>query len=443
MSLRGKILVYLVAIHVALALLAVLLLREQRLWLIAFELLFLLSIALGFRLVRALFVPLDLIRTGGELIRERDFGTHFTEIGHPEMDRLIRVYNGMVDRLREERLKLQEQDLFLDRLLTAAPSGVITLDHDGRVVMLNPAAAAWLAVEADSIVGSRLSELALPAAGALDDIPAGESRIIALQGRRRLLCRRAGFLDRGAARDFYVLEELTEELRASEKAAYDKLIRLMSHEVNNSVGSVRSLLESCGNYSEQIRESDRDDYRNALQVASARMEHLGAFVNDFADVVRLPAPRTASCDLPRMLRDLILLTTAELASRRIEIELAQHGPWPALSLDKNQIEQVLLNVIKNAGEAIGSDGRIEVHLDAAGPAPRLRVLDSGPGIPETARPHLFTPFFTTKRDGRGLGLTMIREVLGQHGCDFGLENRPEGGAEFWILFPRRVEGHAG
>src|SRR3954471_11209379 len=229
MSLRAKILLYLVLIHAILAAISFVVLRENRFWLLAVEGLFVLSIVLGVMLVRAFFVPLDLIRTGAELIGERDFTSQFREVGQPEMDSLIRIYNQMIDRLREERLKQQEQHYFLEKILAASPAGILTLDFDARVSSLNPAAEKLLEVAAAEMQGRELE-------GALAAIPEGGSEVLALQGGRRVKVARTEFFDRGFPRSLLLLEELTEELRASEKAAYGKLIRMMSHEIMNSVG---------------------------------------------------------------------------------------------------------------------------------------------------------------------------------------------------------------
>lgn len=437
-SLRAKIVAYLVLIHAVLAVISFFVLRENRLWLLAVEGLFVLSIILGYLLVRSFFVPLDLIRTGAELISERDFTSQFREVGQPEMDALIQVYNRMIERLREERLAAQEQHYFLDRVLTASPAGIVTLDFDGRVSLLNPSAYELLGV-GDEAVGQRLEDLSGPFA-AMAEIPLGEARVLT-HGRRRLKVSRTELFDRGFPRHFLIVEELTEELRASEKAAYGKLIRMMSHEVNNSVGPVSSLLDSFRGYSDQLGEEDRQDFTHAVTVAIARLERLGAFVNGFAEVVRLPPPDRRPCDVRQLLDEILVLVRPDLDGRRIEVVWSQSEPVPPIDLDRNQFEQVLVNVLKNAMEAIGEEGRITLRL-AHEPAPSapgghrpvLRLADSGPGIPEDVRPLLFTPFFSTKRDGRGLGLTLIQEILTHHGFDFGLENRAEGGAELWVGF---------
>lgn len=431
-SLRAKIVAYLILIHLVLAGISWFVVRERPILLLAVEALFAVSITLGVMLIRSFFVPLELIRTGAELISERDFTSQFREVGQPEMDALIHIYNDMIGRLRDERLKLQEQHYFLDRVLNASPAGILTLDFDEQIDLINPSAQGFLGLGAEA-AGKRLGDLAHPLGTDLSGLAVGESRVLAL-GARRLKVSRAELFDRGFPRGFLIVEELTEELRASEKAAYGKLIRLMSHEVNNSVGPVRSLLDSFRDYSAQLADEDREDFTHALQVAIARLERLGAFVNGFAEVVRLPPPELRPCDVRQLLNEIVLLWRPELERRRIHCEWEGAEQVPPVELDRNQIEQVLVNVLKNAMEAIGEDGRIMLRLAIEGGRPVLRIADSGPGFPEEVRPLLFTPFFSTKRDGRGLGLTLTREILAAHGFDFGLANRPEGGAELWVGF---------
>lgn len=438
-SLRAKIVAYLVAIHLAMAAIAFFVLRENRVYLLAVEAFFALSVALGYLLVRAFFVPLELIRTGAELIAERDFSSQFRAVGQPEMDALIEIYNRMSGRLREERLRAEEQHLFLDRILEASPAGVLTLDFEGRVSSLNPSARALLGLSEEQALGRGLREL--PLAGSLPEelaaLPLGESRLLG-HGRRRLKVSRAELFDRGFPRSFLAIEELTEELRASEKAAYGKLIRMTSHEVNNSVGPVSSLLDSFRGYGQQLAAEDRQDFEAALAVAIARLERLSAFVGGFAEMVRLPPPERRPCDLRRLVDEILILLRPQLEARRIAVawEAATGAePVPEADLDRNQIEQALVNIFKNAIEAIGEDGAISLRLERARGRTRLEIADSGPGLPEAVRPLLFTPFFSTKRDGRGLGLTLIREILTQHGCDFGLEDRaPARGARWFVVF---------
>jgi two-component system nitrogen regulation sensor histidine kinase NtrY len=233
MKLRAKIVLYVIALHAVLAGAATFLLIERPMLLFGVEAVFAVSVLISIRLVAALFVPLDLIQTGAELIAERDFTSRFVPVGQPEMDTLIGVYNRMIERLRDERLAAEEQQQLLQKIVEASPAAIVICDFDGRVVQVNPAAERLLGASAPAILHGELAGVA-----------PGQSKLIAWLGARRLKVSRAEFRDRGFAKSFYLIEELTEELRLSEKAAYEKLIRMMSHEVNNSVGAVRSLLES-------------------------------------------------------------------------------------------------------------------------------------------------------------------------------------------------------
>ncbi len=432
-SLRTKVLVYLALVHLTLGVVAWLVLSQNRALLLAAEAFFAVSILIGIVLVRALFAPLRMVRTGAELMRERDFTTHFLPVGQGELDELIAVYNLMIDRLREERLKAEEKHSFLEKVLDASPAGVVTLDYEGRVSQINPAARRLLGA-ARAIVGRRLRDTGDPVAQSLDALEQGETRVVTIPGGRRMKIAHAAFYDHGHPRSFFVLEELTEELRTTEKEAYEKLIRMITHEVNNSVGAVRSLLESLRHYAGGIEPPDRSDFEQALDVAVARMNNLNVFMRGFAEVVRLPPPDPRPCEMKPLIDEILILLRPELEERRIVAAWDAADEIGAIALDKNQMEQVLVNVFKNAMESIGSDGRIGISLVRDGPRPRLSIRDTGRGIAEQAREKLFTPFFSTKRDGRGLGLTVVREILTQHRFDFSLEPSEGGGAEFRIEF---------
>jgi signal transduction histidine kinase len=246
---------------------------------------------------------------------------------------------------------------------------------------------------------------------------------------------RGTFVDRGFTRTFFLLEELTEELRQTEKAAYEKLIRMMSHEVNNSVGASGSLLQSSLSYAAQLAPADRADFERALQIAIDRMGQLNAFMRSFADVVRLPAPVLQPTDLREMLAGIETLTAQLRRERNITWRWDEHGSLSLLALDRAQIEQALVNVVKNAIEAAGDGGTVTIRLDADGNRPRLTIEDSGPGIPDEVREHLFTPFFTTKPGGQGIGLTMVQEILANHRAEYALDGPAGGPTRFTIVFP--------
>lgn len=441
MSLSRRLLVYLALVHVLFAGLAFLVLRRERLWLLAVEGAFAISFLGGLAVRRALRRDLTPLEEASRLLAESDFTTRFREVGQPEVDRLVGVYNRMADQLREERTRNQEQQGLLARILAVAPAGVVLLDFDGRITFANPAAHRLLAAPAgeagaESFLGRTLAEIASPLAARLAALPAGQAEVLRLAGARRVRVHRGSFLDRGFPRAFLLVEELTEELRRSERAAYEKLVRMMSHEVGNTVGAGRSLLESCLAYARALPENDRATFTEALGVVISRLGQLHEFTSGFADVVRLPPPRLGPCDLPVVAHAVatLLRPAAEAQGTALEAELQEDVP--TVSADRTQIEQALVNVGKNALEAAGRGGRVTLRVGRLGDRARLVVEDTGPGIAPEDAARLFTPFFSTKEGGQGLGLTLVQEILRQHGCEFSLEGPPGGPTRFSIVFPR-------
>ena len=451
MSLRARFTLYLAVVHALLAVTGFYVFRQNPLWLFAVEIVFLGSLATGVALVRRMFRALAFVGDSAQFLNDSDYTARFVGVGQPEVDRLIAVYNRMVDSLRAERQRVQEQHYFLGRILDVSPSGIVVLDLDDRIELINPAAQGLLQRPGEALRGLELPSSRMPLLETMASLAPGEARVTAAHGGRRVRVQRGTFLDRGFSRTFFLLEELTEELRQSEKAAYEKLIRMMSHEVNNSVGASSSLLQSSLSYSAQLTASDRSDFERALQIAIDRMGQLNVFMRSFADVVRLPAPARQPVDVVEVLRRIEGLLRADREARGIAWEWAiDEGP-ALVSVDPVQIEQALLNIVKNAIEAIehrvprnaagaevgtAARGTVTVRWRRADTRLRLEVEDTGPGIPPEVREQLFTPFFTTKPHGQGIGLTMVQVILTNHGLPFRLDSAPGGPTTFTIDFSR-------
>jgi len=433
MTLRRKFITFAALIHLILAVLALFLLYENKLLFVIVELLVVISVPVTVRLYKSFLKPLDLLAAGIESIKDRDFSTTFVPTGHDELDQLVDIYNRMIGQLREERIKQQEQHYFLQRLVDATPIGVVILDLDEKIAMLNPAARDMLGGESGSLVGRSLESLQHPPANEFVALKPGETRTIDVSGMRIYKCRKSHFTDRGFYRHFILIEELTPEILATQKKAYDKVIRMMSHEINNSVGAVNSILQSSKHYAGQLTRDDRGDFENAIQVAIDRNAGLNRFMSNLADVVRTPPPAREENDLHRIIQSVAVLMSGMLQARNIQwVEQLSEGPL-LVSIDAQQIEQVLVNVVKNAAESIGKDGTITIRTSSADP-PSLRIIDTGRGIDPRTKSQLFTPFYSTKKDGQGIGLTVIREILVNHGFRFNLESTGPGHTEFWIEF---------
>ena len=433
MSLRARAITYLAAVHLLFGVLAVYLFLDNPFWLLAIEAIFLVSLAVGIRLIRELYRQLALSTEGLRLIRDEEFTSRLLPVGQPEVDRLIEIYNRMIDHLREERVRVAEQHQFLSRVLHVSPSGIVILNFDGKVSSLNPAAERLLDRPATAVMGRRLDSLGTPLGDALAALPPGEARLVGLLGARRVKCHHGTFVDRGFTRSFLLIEELTEELRQFERAAYEKLIRVMSHEVNNTVAASNSLLHSSLAYAAELQPGSRHDFEHAIGIVIERTEQLGSFMRRFADVFRLPAPLKQPCDLVPILSDIVRLLAAHPGAGRVAWRWHLAQPSLVVPIDRGQMEQALLNVLKNALDALAGEGTIVIGLTAeSGPAV-LTIEDSGPGFTAEAQSNLFTPFFSTKPHGQGIGLTLVQEILAGHGFGYSLERTAHGTTRFTIV----------
>jgi len=293
MKLRTKFILFIILIHSVIIILSLLLLENYKILFVVSELLILISLGISIRLYQEFIRPLNLIASGIESMKDKDFNLQFKKTGQQELDQLIGLYNQMTARLREERITQQEQHFFLSQLIEALPAGLIILDFDDKISTINPAAESLLEKNAEQVIGRQLDGTGSSLAESLCDLKIGKARIINLNGMRAYKCQKAHFVDRGFHHHFILIEELTEQIHKTEKMAYEKVIRMMSHEINNSIGAVNSILNTFLSFKVQFDE----EYKTALQTAIERNEKLNNFMTKFADDVRLPEPVFEEYDL--------------------------------------------------------------------------------------------------------------------------------------------------
>lgn len=427
MRLRTKYILFVGIIHLVTLALAFIIFEDNKVLFIASEALVLASIVVAWRLYRQLLSPLKTLMQGVDAIRDRDFNVKFLATGKYEMDQLINVYNAMIDELRNERTRQEQQHFFLEKLINTSPTGIIILDYDECIHQLNPKALQQLGLEEKALLGKPVHAIFHPVLQEISRLSSGESRTLTVNGIETYKLQKSHFIDRGFARYFIMLEELTVEILAAEKKAYGKVIRMMAHEVNNTVGPVNSILQSTLHAHE-----NSPAISNALQVAIDRNQNLNLFMRNFADIVRLPEPQKKPTDLHQLLRNTSKLMELKAGEKRIDFQF-DLSPTPIdIFADTLQLEQALINIIKNAMEAILGQGTITFVTRAL---PReLIIRDNGKGITPNIADQLFSPFFSTKKDGQGIGLTLTREILLNHGYDFSLRTLEPGVTEFSIRF---------
>ena len=380
---------------------------------------------------RKVVKPLNSIAGGMDLLQAQDFSSRLSPVGQREADRIVSIFNRMMNQLKEERLRLREQNHFLDLLISVSPMGVIILTLDERISMANKAALEFLdeGTEED-IMNKTMDELSGSLAEELNQIPKDTTVTIRLSDSRIYRCSRLSFIDRGFAHPFYLIESLTSEVMKAEKKAYEKVIRMIAHEVNNSVAGITSTLDTIDDALQTI--DDTEDIREVMKVCVERSYSMSRFITNFADVVKIPEPQKEEVHLNDRVTACKIFMENLCQNREIDLHLELCEENPVVSMDTSLFEQVLINIIKNATESIDTNGKIFIRTSAS--PLMLEIGDTGKGISKEVETKLFTPFFSTKPNGQGIGLIFIREVLMKHGYTFSLRTYPDGITRFRICF---------
>ena len=378
---------------------------------------------------RKIVKPLELIGNGMDLLREQDFSSRLTQVGQFEADRVVNIFNRMMDQLKNERLRLREQNHFLDLLIQASPMGVVIVDFDGRITQVNPMAVKMFGLPAEQLHGCKLAEVQAALAQELARMKRDETAVERLSDSNIYKCTCTTFTDSGFPHPFYLMERMTDELMRAEKKAYEKVIRMIAHEVNNTTAGITSALDSA--WQVLSEEQGMDDLCGMMRVCMERCYSMSRFITRFADVVKIPEPVLAPVDLNVLATSCARFMESVCKERNIGLRLECDPEAGLVKADVSLMEQVLVNILKNAVESIGSDGEIIVRTAAKA---FIEIVDNGPGISKEVESKLFSPFFSTKPNGQGIGLVFIREVLSRHRCSFSLSTYEDGLTRFRIRF---------
>lgn len=375
--------------------------------------------------------PLNSIAGGMDLLRAQDFSSRLAPVGQQEADRIVQVFNRMMDQLKEERLRLREQNHFLDLLINVSPMGVVILTFDERISMANKAALAFLGETSEKDIQNKtMTQLSSDLAEELSRLPKDATETIRLSDSHIYRCSRLSFVDHGFAHPFFLIESLTSEVMKAEKKAYEKVIRMIAHEVNNTVAGTTSALETIDDAMQTME--DTDDLREVMKVCIERSFNMSRFITNFANVVKIPEPQTEKVGLNARVEACKIFMENVCQSRNIKLHMELCEESPIVEMDTSLFEQVLINIIKNSAESIDEGGEIVIRTTAS--PLMLEVCDNGKGISKEIESKLFTPFFSTKPNGQGIGLIFIREVLMKHGFSFSLRTYPDGITRFRIRF---------
>lgn len=336
--------------------------------------------------------------------------------------------NALGETLRLQRLGAFEATALLRTIMAEIDVAVFTFDPDRRLRLVNRAGENLLGQPMDKLLGRRARDLGLEVC-----CDADEDAPLTLSfpgGSGRWGVRRSSFRERGLPHELLVLTDLSRTLREEERNAWQRLVRVIGHEMNNSLAPIKSI---AGSLETLIRRDPppadwRDDARSGLNIIATRAESLSRFMQAYARLARLPPPQKESIDLGELVRRVANLET------RIAVRVVP-GPNVIIQADAAQLEQLLINILHNAAEAsLETAGTVTTGWRDLPEYVEVFVRDTGPGIMNPT--NLFVPFFTTKPGGSGIGLALSRQIAEAHGGSLTLANRSGPGCEALLRLPK-------
>lgn len=374
---------------------------------------------------RKVISPLKSITSGMDLLREQDFSSKLLLVGQSDADKIVKMFNEMMEQLKNERLRLLEQNNFLNQLIEASPMGVILFSLDEKISLVNDAALRFMGFEnVEEIKNKKLNQISSNLVRQLEKISTNCITTIRLNDSELYRCSRLSFFDRGFARQFILIESLTAEVFKAEKKAYEKVIRMIAHEVNNTVAGVTSTLTV-------VNESVEDkDLCEIVELCASRCINMSRFITNFASVAKIPEPHLLPTNINECIKSCAIILENMCQSKNIKLNLELCNEKLMAMIDIALFEQVIINVTKNSIESIENNG--EITIRTAQEPDRLEIIDNGKGIDADTEQKLFSPFFSTKPTGQGIGLMIIREILIKHNFKFSLSSYSDGLTRFII-----------
>ena len=378
----------------------------------------------AFAVRRRVVYPLQTVSNLLAAIREEDFSIRARGTrGEDALAEVMREVNALSGLLGEQRLGALEASALLRKVMEEIEVAVFAFDADLRLRLVNRAGERLLGLPSERLLGLTASDLGLVSCLEGETTRTVQMRFPAGTGRWEI--RRSPFRQAGLPLQLLVVTDLSRALREEERAAWQRLIRVLGHELNNSLAPIQSVAQSlesrlpdrpAGGRSRGGAEAE-EDLRSGLRLIRTRAESLSRFMASYAQLARLPQPRLTSVNVAAWVERAASMET------RVRVNVFS-GPAVTLQADSDQLDQLLINLLRNAADAaLEGHGSIEVGWRKNGRFLEVWVRDQGPGIANPA--NLFVPFFTTKPGGSGIGLALSRQIAEAHGGTLTLENRQD------------------
>lgn len=429
MSLKYKYILFIGVLHGLLIYLSFKLLIESKWYFLLVEALIMISLFLSHLLYKSFIRPIDLIQSGTDAIADGDYSLKYMDTGSEEIDNLVNVFNHMIDQLRKERISATEQAYFTQQLIEVSSTGIVVMDYDGFISNINPAALKILNIDSNW-KGRKIEDYDSPLIDAISIELENKNSIISISGIDKYKCQINEVIHQGFKRKFIMIDDLSREILQSEKEAFGRIIRMMAHEVNNSMGAINSILDTVIEYG--LQSEDDQELKDSLAIAKDRNISLRDFMAKYASILRLPKPNKTRINLTELLQKNGKLFRPIAKQKDISIEFDMPSTPISIVADPVLLEQVISNILKNAIESIEADG--DIVISCSDEPTQFIISDNGVGIAPEVEHKIFTPFFSTKPTGQGVGLMLVREILIDHQADFSLKTDAKTG---WTHFSVR------
>jgi nitrogen fixation/metabolism regulation signal transduction histidine kinase len=389
-------------------------------------------LGVAFNLKQRIVRPLQTLSNILAAIREGDYSIRGrrASVGDALGEVMLEV-NDLGQTLREQRLGALEATTLLRTVMAEIDVAVFAFDGEQRLRLVNRAGERLLAQPATRLLGRTSLELGLAACLDREEAEGPHTmQMVFPGGVGRWDIRRSTFREGGAQHQLLVLTDLSQTLREEERIAWQRLLRVLGHELNNSLAPIKSVAGSLADLLvRQPRPADwNDDMQRGLEVISSRADSLARFVESYSQLARLPQPQFEPLEIGALVRRVASLET------RLPVTV-EAGPDVVVSADDVQLEQLLINLLRNAVDAaLETRGGVQVGWSQSNGQVEVCISDEGPGLANTA--NLFVPFFTTKTKGSGIGLVLSRQIAEAHGGTLTLANRHGlGGCEARLRLP--------
>ena len=378
--------------------------------------------------VTRIFQPFERIKLGIETIRDGDFTVFLNKSGSHEANGLIDVYNEMILTLQDKRIEVQQLQNYFEHIVNEIPFAVLILSADLKLKYANRSAEKMLRFSLAKLRDRHIQQIKHSIIYKIEKNVFKDNEIIQTNGQKCKI-NQSKFIKDGEFFSVITLTELTESLDSYELDSWKKVVRVISHEINNSISPIISINQSLSDYLHEIESVD-EDYLEGIESVNYRLSRLSKFVSDYSQLAKLPDAKRTNCEVDSFFLNIIKLMKEQTPA----LSYSNTANIAYLFIDDHLFEQAIINIIKNAIDACEdtTHPKVSIEIIKEGHFPQICIRDNGMGISEEALENVFVPYYTTKPSGSVIGLSLVKEILNKHHFHYYIESELGKGTAFYI-----------